>query len=94
MSNLEDIQNVFELLDRAFANEELIYKTDEQINESIKKISNLELDIKDKIKAINGVKLNYDLKEVKKYLKANDVNLTPRVLDYVKLYLKYEINTE
>lgn len=90
-SSIDNAKNIITMLENAFNNGDLTFKSDNEINTEINNISNLQIDINDKLKAINAAKQKYNLKDIKKYLKDCLIEYNKETFEHVKIYLKYKV---
>ena len=89
--SLDTAKHIIEILENAFDNNTLKFKSDAEISVELNNISNLQIDINDKLKAINAAKQKYNIKDIKKYLKDNNIEYTKEEFEHVKVYLKYRV---
>lgn len=91
LPSLDSARQLIEIIENAFDNETLKFKSDMEVDVDVKNISSLQIDINDKLKAINAAKQKYNFKDIKKYLKDNNIAYTKEDFEHVKIYLKYRV---
>lgn len=89
--SLDTAKHIIEILENAFNKNELSFKSDAEISVELNNISKLQIDINDKLKAINAAKQKYNIKDIKKYLKDINIEYTKETFEHVKIYLKYRV---